>query len=136
MGYISVLTIAPIEVRQSPDEPTRTPGKSCVYAAECTIAGQTYIARSRYGAPNELARVLVAAGVPDAPMQVECAGLCGCITYRSFHKLAGYSLEENAQVSLRRRRYRAAEDAQQGVGASDLCGVIAPAATTVAAPRS
>jgi hypothetical protein len=60
----------------------------------------------------------VAAGIPNASMLVTTAGLRGHMTYRLFHKLAGYTLEENAQVSSRHRRYRVAEDAQQGVEAA------------------
>src|SRR5580700_6963878 len=59
-----------IIVHQRPDEPTRTPNKSCRWIAEAVVDRRVFTARSRYGAPNELARVLVAAGIADAPMQV------------------------------------------------------------------
>jgi hypothetical protein len=48
-----------IVVQQRPDEETRTPGKSCHWVASTIVDGVTYRARSRRGAPNELARVLV-----------------------------------------------------------------------------
>jgi hypothetical protein len=115
-----------IVVQQRPDEETRAPGKSCYWVASTIVDGVTYRARSRHGAPNELALALVAAGIPDAPMQVHSAELRGHTDYRSFHKLAGYTFEENAQMALKRRRYR--------VGAGDLTGVVAPAATPVAFP--
>jgi len=37
------------------------------------------------GASNELARVLVAAGVPDATMPVEQIGIAGHLIWKSFH---------------------------------------------------
>jgi hypothetical protein len=77
-----------IIVHQRPDEPTRTPNKSCRWVAEAVVDGRTFAARSRYGISNELARVLVAAGIADAPMRVHSAGLCGYAAYRSFHESA------------------------------------------------
>jgi hypothetical protein len=70
-------------VHQRPDEPTRTPNKSCRWVAEAVVDGRTFTARSRYGVSNELARVLVAAGIADAPMRVHSAGLRGYAAYRS-----------------------------------------------------
>jgi hypothetical protein len=67
------------------------PERSCVYEAECEIGGQRYSARSRHGAPNELARVLVSAGVADQPVEVRHAGIKGCISYRSLHQMARWT---------------------------------------------
>jgi hypothetical protein len=55
-------------MRQRPLENTRTPERSSIFEAECEIDGRRYSARSRHGAPNELARVLVSAGLPDQPV--------------------------------------------------------------------
>jgi hypothetical protein len=95
----------PIEVRQRPDGLTRTPGKSCVYVAEAPVSGVTYTGRARMGAPHELARILVAAGIADAPMQVHSQGLAGHMTYRSFHQMAGFTLKENASTPVHRVRW-------------------------------
>jgi hypothetical protein len=65
----------------------------------------TYRLRSRYGAPNELARALVAAGIPDAPMQIATAGLRGETTYGSFHEAAKWTYEESATKPLHRVRW-------------------------------
>ncbi len=63
-----------IVVRQFADEASRTPNNSCYWQAECVVDGLAYVARSRHGAPYALARELLAAGIPDAPMQVTSAG--------------------------------------------------------------
>jgi hypothetical protein len=94
-----------IHVHQWPEEATRSPGKSCRWVAEAIIDGITYTARSRHGAPNELARVLVAAGIPDAPMAVSHGRLRGETTYRSFHEIALWTYEETATKPLHRVRW-------------------------------
>jgi hypothetical protein len=63
------------------------PDEDC-WVAECDIDGVPYTAWSRNSAPHELARVLVKAGLPDAPMVVDSKGFPGEIRYRSFHKMA------------------------------------------------
>jgi hypothetical protein len=64
---------------QRPLENTRTPERSCVYEAECQVDGRRYSARSRQGVVNELARVLVSAGVPDQPAEIRQTGMKGCV---------------------------------------------------------
>jgi hypothetical protein len=91
-----------IRVHQWPLEDTRTPSKSCFYQAVCEIDGVSYSARSRYGASNELARVLVAAGIPDRPMVVVQKGLKGDLTYPSFHEAAKWTYQETETIPLRR----------------------------------
>jgi len=44
--------------------------------------GRAYTATSRMAPANDIARQLVADGVPDAPMQVYTAGLKGCAMRR------------------------------------------------------
>jgi hypothetical protein len=69
-----------ITMRQRPLENTRTPERSSFFEAECEVDGRRYAARSRRGAPNELAGVLVSAGVADQPVEVRHAGIKGCIS--------------------------------------------------------
>jgi hypothetical protein len=112
-----------IRVYQHPEENTRSANNGCSWVAEAIVNGISYSARSRHGAPHELARVLVAAGLPDAPMRVATAGLLGETTYRSFHAAAGRTIEENAKVAIRSRRYRPPQDDTQGVRAAPKQGV-------------
>ena len=95
----------PILVRLWPLEETRTPNKGCVYVAACEMGGVPYSARSRSGSATELARVLVAAGVPDAAMVVTHRGLKGQMTYRAFHEAARWTYEETATKPLHRVRW-------------------------------
>ena len=77
--------------------------KQVVYlSAVCEIDGIPYSARSRSGASNELARVLVAAGIPDQPMAAVQKGLKGELTYRSFHEAAKCTYQETETMPLRR----------------------------------
>jgi hypothetical protein len=99
-----------ITMRQRPLETTRTADRSSVYEAECEVDGQCYSARSRNGAPNELARLLVAAGIPDQPVESHHAGIRGWITYRSLHQMARWTYEEGRGMPLRRIRWRAPPD--------------------------
>jgi hypothetical protein len=73
-----------IRMRQWLLEGTWTPEKSCDFEAECEVDGRRYSAKSRHGAPNELARLLVSFGIADRPVEVKHAGIKGCITYHSF----------------------------------------------------
>ena len=99
-----------IKMRQWPVEGTRTPGKSSIFEAECEVDGRRYSARSRHGAPNELARLLVSVGIADQPVEVSHAGIRGCITYRSLHDLARWTYQESAKVPLRRVRWKPLPD--------------------------
>ncbi len=99
-----------IKMRQWPVEGTRTPGKSSIFEAECEIDGRCYSARSRHGAPNELARLLVSVGIADQPVEVSHAGIRGCITYRSLHDLARWTYQESSAVPLRRVRWKPPTD--------------------------
>jgi hypothetical protein len=47
------------------------------------VEGRTYTAQSRHGPANQLARQLVAAGLPDRSMVIRYRGLAGTMTYRS-----------------------------------------------------
>jgi hypothetical protein len=97
--------MTPISVTCWPDEATRTPNSACTWVAEAMVDGRTYTARSRHGAPNELARKLVAAGIIDRPMVIHYRGLAGTMTWRSFHAAATWTYSEGDQP-LRRVRYK------------------------------
>jgi hypothetical protein len=60
------------------------------YRAETVIDGKTYVGISRNGATCELSRVLVAAGIADAPMHLYSGGKLA-LMIRSFHRHAGRS---------------------------------------------
>jgi hypothetical protein len=99
-----------ISVLERPLENSWTPERSCLYDAECEVSGQHYSARSRHGAANELARVLVCGGVPDQPVEIRQVGLKGCITYCSLYELAHWTYEESAAMPLRRVRWKPSPD--------------------------
>jgi len=95
-----------IRMHQRPIEPTRTPDNNCRYEAEAIVNGQRYSASSRKGVPFELARVLVAAGVPDQSVTVAHEGLRGETAYRSLHWMAQRTIEESARTPVHEVRYR------------------------------
>ena len=97
--------MTPIKVTCWPDEGTRTPNSACVWIAEATVDGRVYTARSRHGAPNELARQLAAAGLADRPMVIRYRGFAGSLSYRSFHDAATWTYKEGDRP-LRRVRYK------------------------------
>jgi hypothetical protein len=95
-------------VAQYPLEDTRTPNGVCYWVAETTLQdGRLFSVRSKHGAPNELARQLVAAGIPDQPMET-CNTRSGlkALTYRSFHAAAKWTYTEGAATLLQRVRYQ------------------------------
>jgi hypothetical protein len=95
-----------ILMHQWPDEPTRTPNDICYYEAETFIEDRRYSARSRRGAPFALARILLAAGITDQPVQVTHKGVCGHMSYRSLHRMAELTVVENATTPVRLGPYR------------------------------
>jgi hypothetical protein len=101
----SISRVIPIAVTTWPDEATRTSNSACLWIAEAMVECRTYTARSRHGPANELARQLVAAGLPDQSMVVRYRGLAGSMTYRSFHAAATWTFSEGERT-LRRVRYR------------------------------
>jgi hypothetical protein len=113
--------VIPIAVMTWPDEATRTPNSACAWVAEAMVDGRTYTARSRHGAANELARQLLAAGLPDRPMTIYYRGLAGTMTYRSFHAAATWTFSEGDRP-LRRVRYRERpEGVSLGSGTGQKC---------------
>jgi len=120
-----------ITVHQRPLETTRTANKSCKWVAETIVNGRAYRATSRMAPANEIARQLVADGVPDAPMQVYTAGLKGALAWRSFHKAAGYTIEETTTKPVHTVRSESPEARAARITATlaPKRGVKAPAAT-------
>ena len=119
--------MTPITVTTWPDEGTRTQNSACVWVAETMVEGRVYVARSRHGAPTELARQLVAAGLADRPMVISYRGLAGTMTWRSFHAAATWTYSEGDQP-LRRVRYKERlEGLFLGSGTGQKC-VSSPAA--------
>src|SRR5499425_1086806 len=118
-----------IIVHQRPLAATRSANKSCKWVAEAIVNGRTYTATSRMAPANDIARQLVADGVPDAPMHVYTAGLKGALVWRSFHRAAGYTFKENAKTPVKRVRWEAPEHAAQRYRAGPKQGVKAPTAT-------
>lgn len=88
-----------IRLRRDEDAP-RSPTKGSAWIAESTIDGQVYAARSRNGASYELARQLVAAGVPDQPVRLAEYGASGWSTCRSLHAYATRTIAESATRAI------------------------------------
>jgi hypothetical protein len=125
--------VIPIAVTTWPDEATRTSNSACVWTAEAMVEGRTYTAQSRHGPANQLARQLVAAGLPDRPMVIRYRGQEGTMTYRSFHAAATWTFSEGER-RLRRVRYREPpEGVFLGSGTGQKC-VSSPAADDVPRP--
>ena len=95
----------PLEASCRPLHETRTPHNPCYWIATCTVDGCTFEARSRRDAPRELARVLLAASIPDRPMRISYAGTKGTRRYASFHAEAAWTTVESASTPVRRSRY-------------------------------
>jgi hypothetical protein len=93
---------------------TRTQNSACAWLAECEIDGRQFEAKSRHGAPNALARELVAAGIPDQPISIHYEGLAGAVRYRSFHAAAAWTFAESQSTPLRRVPYREFGEPSEG----------------------
>jgi len=83
---------------------------------------------------NDIARQLVADGVPDDAMHVHTEGLKGGLIWRSFHKAAGITIEETITKPVHVTRWRdpAAETAQITALVARKQGVKSPIGTRVA----
>jgi hypothetical protein len=93
-----------IEVYQRVD-PDSYGNRGGYWIAECKLVdGRMFSARLRLGASNELARKLVAAGVPDDTMQTYESGMKG-IYYPSFYEAAKWAYREDAHTPLKRIRW-------------------------------
>jgi hypothetical protein len=106
-----------IEIRQRLVPGSRTSTGS-LWEASTAIGGKSYSAVSRHGAPMALARVLIAAGIPDQ-LVIVCSEVCvfdngaeirteqvrGGVTYRSLHAMAKTTFEEGNRP-LHRARFK------------------------------
>jgi len=101
-------------------------GPDVPVVAYVPIDGRTVTARSRRGAPNELARLLAAAGIPDGPMHVlSNFDPHVALRYRSFHAVAGYTYTESDRP-LQRVRYVAPQDRFQAIREASKQGGVCP----------
>src|SRR5579875_1920784 len=118
---------AMLVIEQRALEATRTPENSCAWLATCAIGGRRFEARSRRGAPAALARLLVAAAIPDQPVEVHALMLGRwyrpALRYRSLYALAAMTWEEGAATPLRRARYKPRQTSPLAVGAGTTWGV-------------
>jgi hypothetical protein len=83
--------------------------RGCSWEASTTIDGTVHTARSRSGAPQELARRLVAAGIPDQPMQTIGPDGRVQMTYRSLFEQAKWTYGEGNRP-LQRVRWKSFQD--------------------------
>ena len=122
-----------VTMHQHPLRETSSSGNSCKWVAEAIVNGNTYTATSRMAPANDIARQLVADGVPDAPMHVYTDGLKGCLVWKSFYRAAGYTIEESAGKPVHQVRWRdpAVETAQISARKARKQGVKVPAGTPV-----
>src|SRR5262249_22154453 len=95
-----------VTVHERPLEETRTANKSCKWVAETIVNSRTYTATSRMAPANDIARQLVADGVPDAPMHVYTADLKGRMVWRSFYRAAEFTYEEAVTKPVHMVRWR------------------------------
>jgi hypothetical protein len=94
---------------------TRTQNSAAAWTAECEVDGRRFEAKSRHGAPNELARHLIAAGLPHEPLEIHYEGLAGVMRFPSFHALAGWTYSEGSATLLRRVPFREFGEPSEGV---------------------
>jgi hypothetical protein len=123
-----------ITVQCRPLPETRTSNSACAWLAECEVDGRRFNARSRHGAPNALARELVAAGIPDDALEIHFEGLAGTMRYPSFHAAAGWTFSESASTPLRRVPFREF-DLDQGEPFEGPARCTVPANIGVEGPR-
>jgi len=93
-----------IEMIQNPVPGTRTAESEIRWIARCTVDGVEYEATSRNGASCALARVLVAAGIPDQPVIVREPALRTGLRRASLHEMARWTYSDR-EVPLTRNRW-------------------------------
>ena len=136
-----------IQIRQRPVPRSRTQTGS-PWKASTEIDGKTYSATSRHGGPQAPARVLIAAGIADQPVEVRsevCVfdngaemgteELRGCVRYRSLYGLAKWTFTEGAATPLHRVRF---QDQPEGVFSIEAPGQktrFTPSADVVLVPE-
>jgi hypothetical protein len=111
-------------IHQRPLPETRTAENSCAWLASAAVDNVIHTARSRRGAPHELARALVAAGVPDQQVSVTHEDLRGEMSYPSLHRMADRTYVEGRSTTLHGARYREDERfAASGEGVAEAIGL-------------
>ena len=80
-------------------------GKDGMDVAEATFAAQSYTATSRNGATMKLARMLVADGCPDQPVEARFGDGRLRFTAPSLHRLVTLTIEEGDR-GIRYRRWK------------------------------
>lgn len=99
-----------LEMRQHIVPRSRTAENSSKWEVRAEVDGVVYRATSRRGAPQELARVLVAAGVGDCPVRVFSEQSPGTSIYRSLYAMAKFTFTEGKTRSLRQVRWTSPEE--------------------------
>ena len=79
---------------------TRAAERGSLWSASCDWNGRTFEARSRSGAAYALCRLLVAAGIPDQPLQVFNAKGQIELTITSIHIAAGRRIVEGSRTPI------------------------------------
>lgn len=82
-----------------------SPTKGVRWIAEIQIGIRKFSATSRNGASYELARQLVAAGIPDQPIRIRQGGIAGSVAWPSLHKHALRTIAEGAARSIREEKW-------------------------------
>jgi hypothetical protein len=94
-----------IVIHQRIDPDSRTANRGSAWVAETIVDGVTYLARSRNGAPHEIARQLIAAGIEDQSARVYTAGIKGFMSYKSIAKMATRTIVESAARSVHSEKW-------------------------------
>jgi hypothetical protein len=98
-----------IEMHLSPIPGSRTPERDVEWRCQTDGIYGRFVATSRLDAPGALARALVGANVPDAPVRVTTEGQPGWGEWRSLHQMAKWTYLEGRSRSLRRVPYAQVE---------------------------
>jgi hypothetical protein len=97
-----------------PDEASKTQDNVCHWVAETEIDGIFYQCKSRHGATNELARILINAGIPDTSIETRIGDIADLgwgrpgmrlLSHPSFHIAAKFTYSEGKTASLHRQTW-------------------------------
>ncbi len=94
-----------IAITQRADEASRSPDRRCYYVASAEVDGIAYAARARYGAANDIARQLVAAGIPDQSVIARTMPQGWELGYHSLYRLATRTVSEGPTRPLHEHRW-------------------------------
>src|SRR5437763_1050838 len=102
-----------ITVYQRPQPGSATPDRPAYWVGEAIHDGKTYECISRYSPAGDIARVLIAAGVPDQPLEIVTAGIRGALVWPSMYRAAGVSYAEGASKPLHAVSFERVEAARE-----------------------